>query len=54
MESLIDSYPLYSQIDEALYELGQLYEKEAATMRKREIKRSSQGKNGRNVSAESY
>jgi outer membrane protein assembly factor BamD len=27
MESLIDSYPLYSQIDEALYELGALYEK---------------------------
>ena len=37
MESLIDSYPLYSQIDEALFELGMLYEKEAATMRKQKL-----------------
>jgi outer membrane protein assembly factor BamD len=37
MESLVDSYPLYSQIDEALYELGALYEKEAAAMRKQRV-----------------
>jgi outer membrane protein assembly factor BamD len=34
LESLVDSYPLYSRVDEALFELGQLYEKEAATMKK--------------------
>lgn len=30
--SLIESFPLYSGIDEALYEMGELYEKEAGTM----------------------
>jgi outer membrane protein assembly factor BamD len=34
LKSLIDSYPLYSGIDQALFELGGLYEKEAATMRR--------------------
>jgi outer membrane protein assembly factor BamD len=37
LESLIESYPLYSQADEALFELGQLYEKEAASMRKQKL-----------------
>ena len=34
LKSLIDSYPLYSGIDEALFELGGLYEREANAMRK--------------------
>jgi outer membrane protein assembly factor BamD len=34
LESLIESYPLYSNVDEALFELGQLYEKEAAGIKK--------------------
>lgn len=34
LESLIDSYPLYSGADEALLELGDLYEKEAEAMKK--------------------
>ncbi|HEX7284598.1 MAG TPA: outer membrane protein assembly factor BamD [Candidatus Angelobacter sp.] len=34
LESLIDSFPLYSAIDEALYEMGLLYEKEAASLKK--------------------
>jgi len=34
LQSLIDSYPLYSAIDEALFELGSLYEKEATAMRR--------------------
>lgn len=33
LQSLIASYPLYSGVDEALYELGLLYEKEANSMR---------------------
>lgn len=37
MQSLIDSYPLYSEVDEALYELGSLYEREAANMKKQNI-----------------
>lgn len=44
MESLIDSYPLYSQIDEALYELGALYEKEAATMRRQRLSEAAKEK----------
>lgn len=36
LQSLIDSYPLYSGVDEALYELGLLYEREAVTMRKQD------------------
>ncbi|MGH9568541.1 MAG: hypothetical protein ACRD4F_02805, partial [Candidatus Angelobacter sp.] len=31
--SLIESFPLYSGIDEALYEMGELYEKEAGSMK---------------------
>jgi outer membrane protein assembly factor BamD len=37
LQSLIDSYPLYSEVDEALWELGTLYEKEAVSMRKQNI-----------------
>ena len=37
LQSLIDSYPLYSQVDEALWELGSLYEKEAVNMKKQNI-----------------
>lgn len=37
LESLTDSYPLYSQSDEALFELGMLYEKEAASMKKQKV-----------------
>ena len=37
LQSLTDSYPLYSQSDEALYELGNLYEREAASMRKQKV-----------------
>src|SRR5712671_6761752 len=37
LESLTESYPLYSGIDEALFELGTLYEKEAAGLRKQKI-----------------
>jgi outer membrane protein assembly factor BamD len=37
LQSLVDSYPLYSKIDEALFTLGQLYEREATTMRKQNI-----------------
>jgi outer membrane protein assembly factor BamD len=37
LQSLTDSYPLYSGIDEALYELGLLYEKEAAGLRRQKI-----------------
>lgn len=32
LQSLIDAYPLYSGIDNALYELGSLYEREAHAM----------------------
>ena len=37
LKSLIDSYPLYSGIDEALFELGGLYEREAAGIRKQNL-----------------
>ncbi|HEY4676440.1 MAG TPA: outer membrane protein assembly factor BamD [Candidatus Angelobacter sp.] len=37
LQSLTESYPLYSQSDEALYELGMLYEKEAASMKKQKV-----------------
>jgi outer membrane protein assembly factor BamD len=36
LESLIDSYPLYSGVDEALFELGGIFEREAAAMRHQE------------------
>jgi outer membrane protein assembly factor BamD len=35
--SLTESYPLYSASDEALYELGALYEKEAAGLKKQKL-----------------
>jgi outer membrane protein assembly factor BamD len=34
LQSLIDSYPLYSGVDQALYELGSLYEREAAALKR--------------------
>src|SRR5258708_4244915 len=37
LQSLTDSYPLYSGIDEALYELGGLYEREAAALKRQKI-----------------
>src|SRR5229473_3432293 len=37
LQSLTESYPLYSAIDEALFELGALYEKEAAGLKKQKI-----------------
>ncbi|HSK44808.1 MAG TPA: outer membrane protein assembly factor BamD [Candidatus Binatia bacterium] len=37
LQSLTESYPLYSQSDEALFELGTLYEKEAAAMKKQKV-----------------
>jgi outer membrane protein assembly factor BamD len=37
LKSLIASYPLYSGVDEALYELGGLYEREAGVMRKQNV-----------------
>jgi outer membrane protein assembly factor BamD len=37
LQSLTESYPLYSGIDEALFELGALYEKEAAGLKKQKI-----------------
>ena len=36
LQSLTESYPLYSNVDEALYELGELYEKEAASLKKQQ------------------
>lgn len=44
LESLVDSYPLYSGVDEALFELGQLYEKEAATMKKQNVAEAAKEK----------
>jgi outer membrane protein assembly factor BamD len=38
LQSLVDSYPLYSGIDQALFELGGLYEKEAATMQRQNMR----------------
>ncbi|MBZ5505604.1 MAG: outer membrane protein assembly factor BamD [Acidobacteriia bacterium] len=37
LESLAESYPLYSGVDEALYELGSLYEKEVVSIKKQKI-----------------
>src|SRR5579864_530929 len=37
LQSLTESYPLYSGSDEALYELGSLYEREAANMKRQKI-----------------
>ena len=34
LQSLVDSYPLYSGVDEALFELGGLYEREALAVRR--------------------
>jgi outer membrane protein assembly factor BamD len=37
LQSLTESYPLYSGIDEALYELGGLYEREAAGVKRQKM-----------------
>jgi outer membrane protein assembly factor BamD len=37
LQSLTESYPLYSQSDEALFELGNIYEREAAGLRKQKM-----------------
>jgi len=37
LQSLIESYPLYSGADDALYELGRIYEKEATSVRSQKI-----------------
>src|SRR5215831_3222494 len=37
LQSLIESYPLYSGADNSLFELGGLYEREASTMRKQNL-----------------
>jgi outer membrane protein assembly factor BamD len=37
LQSLTDSYPLYSQSDEALFELGNIYEREAAGLKKQKL-----------------
>jgi outer membrane protein assembly factor BamD len=37
LESLIESFPLYSGIDEALYEMGSLYEKEGDAVKKQPL-----------------
>jgi len=37
LQSLTESYPLYSASDEALFELGNIYEKEAAGLKKQKL-----------------
>lgn len=37
LQSLVDSYPLYSQVDNALFELGQLYEREADAVKRQKL-----------------
>jgi outer membrane protein assembly factor BamD len=37
LQSLITSYPLYSGVDQALYDLGSLYEREADTMKRQKV-----------------
>jgi outer membrane protein assembly factor BamD len=37
LQSLIDSYPLYSNVDQALYDLGSLYEREADAMKRQKV-----------------
>lgn len=44
LQSLIESYPLYSGVDQALYELGGLYEREAAALRKQNINAAAKEK----------
>ena len=44
LESLVDSYPLYSGVDEALFELGQLYEREADAMKKQNLAEAAKEK----------
>ncbi len=49
LQSLTESYPLYSQSDEALFELGNIYEKEAASLRKQKASGSAERKAGRAI-----
>ncbi|HEX4605486.1 MAG TPA: outer membrane protein assembly factor BamD, partial [Candidatus Angelobacter sp.] len=44
LESLAESYPLYSGVDEALFELGSLYEKEVASIKKQKIPEATKEK----------
>jgi outer membrane protein assembly factor BamD len=44
LESLTLSYPLYSRVDEALYELGSLYEKEADAMQRQHVPEAAKEK----------
>lgn len=37
LQSLVSSYPLYSGVDQALYDLGMLYEREADAMKKQKV-----------------
>ncbi len=43
MKSVTDTYPLYSGADEALYELGQAYEKEIEVIRRSKVPESAKG-----------
>jgi outer membrane protein assembly factor BamD len=44
LQSLIESYPLYSAVDQALYELGSLYEREAAAVKKQPLPEATKEK----------
>lgn len=44
LDSLTLSYPLYSRVDEALYELGSLYEKEANAMQRQNVSEAAKEK----------
>lgn len=44
LQSLVDSYPLYSHVDDALFELGQLYEREADAMKKQKFSEAQKEK----------
>ncbi|HLW53709.1 MAG TPA: outer membrane protein assembly factor BamD [Candidatus Angelobacter sp.] len=40
LQTLVDAYPLYSGVDQALFDLGSLYEKEASAMRRQKLAES--------------
>src|SRR5690242_1958106 len=58
LQTLIDSYPLYSGIDQALFDLGSLYEKEAAAVKRQtripEAKREKIAAEFQNHAIEAY
>jgi outer membrane protein assembly factor BamD len=58
LQSLIDSYPLYSGVDQALFDLGSLYEKEAAAIKRQtripEAKREKLAAEFQNHAIEAY